>query len=93
MLQQLGEKTAFIGKVGDDFLGRMLRDAVSWQGINISNLVMDKEVPTTLAFVHTVSGGQRSFSFWKSVNNGRKNQGRNQGGSRNGEGRRGVDFL
>ena len=51
-------------------MGRMLRDAVSWQGINISNLVMDKEVPTTLAFVHTVSGG-----------------------SRNGEGRRGVDFL
>ena len=74
-------------------MGRMLRDAVSWQGINISNLVMDKEVPTTLAFVHTVSGGQRSFSFWKSVNNGRKNQGRNQGGSRNGVGRRGVDFL
>lgn len=65
MLQQLGKRTAFIGKVGDDSFGRMLRDAVSRQGIDISNLVMDKEVPTTLAFVHTASGGERSFSFYR----------------------------
>lgn len=65
MLQQLGKRTAFIGKVGNDSFGRMLRDAVLRQGINISNLVMDKEVPTTLAFVYTASGGERSFSFYR----------------------------
>lgn len=65
MLQRLGKKTAFIGKVGEDSFGRMLRDAVSEQGIDISNLVMDREVPTTLAFVHTAPGGDRSFSFYR----------------------------
>lgn len=65
MLQRLGKKTAFIGKVGEDSFGRMLKDAVSEQGIDISNLVMDKEVPTTLAFVHTAPGGDRSFSFYR----------------------------
>lgn len=65
MLQQLGKRTAFIGKVGEDSFGRMLKDAVSEQGIDISNLVMDREVPTTLAFVHTAPGGDRSFSFYR----------------------------
>ena len=41
MLQQLGKRTAFIGKVGNDFFGRMLRDAMSRQRIDISNLVME----------------------------------------------------
>ncbi len=65
MLQRLGKRTAFIGKVGDDSFGRMLREAVSQQGIDISNLIMDKEAPTTLAFVHTALDGERSFSFYR----------------------------
>lgn len=65
MLQKLGKKTAFIGKVGDDSFGKMLREAVAGQGIDICNLVMDKEIPTTLAFVHTASDGDRSFSFYR----------------------------
>lgn len=65
MLQKLGKKTAFIGKVGEDSFGKMLREAVAGQGIDISNLVMDKEIPTTLAFVHTASDGDRSFSFYR----------------------------
>ncbi len=65
MLQKFGKKTAFIGKVGDDSFGKMLREAVAEQGIDISNLVMDKEIPTTLAFVHTAPDGDRSFSFYR----------------------------
>lgn len=65
MLQKFGKKTAFIGKVGDDSFGKMLREAVAGQGIDISNLVMDKEIPTTLAFVHTAPDGDRSFSFYR----------------------------
>lgn len=65
MLQHLGKKTAFIGKVGEDALGKMLRDTVAEQGIDISGLVADKEVPTTLAFVHTAPDGDRSFSFYR----------------------------
>ena len=34
MLQKLGKKTAFVGKVGDDFLGKMLAGVVADAGIN-----------------------------------------------------------
>lgn len=65
MLQRLGRNTAFIGKVGEDSFGKMLCDAVAQQGIDTRNLLMDKMVPTTLAFVHTASDGDRSFSFYR----------------------------
>lgn len=65
MLQNLGKRTAFIGKVGADAFGRMLIQAVKDQGINTDNLVMDEVVHTTLAFVHTEEDGDRSFSFYR----------------------------
>ena len=65
MLTNLGHSTAFIGKVGDDIFGEMLKERVSRLNINIENLVVDKEVNTTLAFVHTAEDGDRSFSFYR----------------------------
>ena len=65
MLQRLGKKTAFIGKVGNDNFGKMLRDIVKEQGINIDNIILDGEVHTTLAFVHTKEDGDRDFSFYR----------------------------
>lgn len=65
MLQKLNRHTAFIGKVGNDSFGQMLKDTVSAQGINTDNLLMDDKVPTTLAFVHTAPDGDRSFSFYR----------------------------
>lgn len=65
MLQRLGKKTAFIGKVGQDAFGRMLTDVIREQGINADNLLVDETVPTTLAFVHTQQDGDRSFSFYR----------------------------
>ncbi|MDE6660021.1 MAG: carbohydrate kinase [Eubacterium sp.] len=65
MLQKLGRKTAFIGKVGNDTFGKMLKDTVQNAGINTDNLLMDDAVPTTLAFVHTAADGDRSFSFYR----------------------------
>lgn len=65
MLQRLGKTTAFIGKVGQDVFGKMLIDVVREQGINADNLLVDEEVPTTLAFVHTEKDGDRSFSFYR----------------------------
>lgn len=63
MLQKLGKKTAFIGKVGNDIFGRQLTEVVKAAGIDVTNLVTDSSVPTTLAFVHTLAGGDREFSF------------------------------
>lgn len=65
MLQRLGKKTAFIGKVGKDAFGEMLKNVVEAQGIDTENLLMDETVPTTLAFVHTDENGDRSFSFYR----------------------------
>lgn len=65
MLNRLGKKTAFIGKVGEDMFGRQLKEAVKESGTDVTNLIMDKEVPTTLAFVHTLPNGDRDFSFYR----------------------------
>ena len=65
MLSKLGQRTAFIGKVGKDFFGEQLRRAVTEAGINADNLYMDKDIRTTLAFVHTASNGDRDFSFYR----------------------------
>lgn len=65
MLNNLGKKTAFIGKVGQDSFGEMLTEAVKKSGTDVTNLVVDEKVPTTLAFVHTKSDGDRDFSFYR----------------------------
>lgn len=65
MLNRLGKKTAFIGKVGQDMFGTMLRERVSGLGIDVSGLLTDETVHTTLAFVHTYPDGDRDFSFYR----------------------------
>ncbi len=65
MLTKLGKKTAFIGKVGDDFFGRMLAETIREVGIDNQNLMFDDKIHTTLALVHTFADGDRDFSFYR----------------------------
>ena len=65
MLTKLGHKTAFIGQVGNDMFGQMLKERVEKLGINLDGLVMSDTEKTTLAFVHTAPDGDRSFSFYR----------------------------
>jgi len=65
MLSKLGHKTAFIGKVGKDFFGEQLKEAIKEVGIDASALLMDEEIHTTLALVHTYPDGDRDFSFYR----------------------------
>ena len=65
MLNKLGKKTAFIGKVGNDQFGKMLKKVVEESGTDVSALAMDDQVHTTLAFVHTFPDGDREFSFYR----------------------------
>lgn len=60
---RLGERTAFIGKVGDDMHGRFLRDTLTAAGIDVTGLVLSPDVFTTLAFVALDDRGERHFSF------------------------------
>lgn len=65
LLNKMGKKTAFIGKVGKDQFGALLRDTITEAGIDASNLMADENVNTTLAFVHTFPDGDREFSFYR----------------------------
>ncbi len=65
MLNNLGKKTSFIGKVGNDQFGIYLKETLDELGIGNENLVFDNEVNTTLAFVKTLDNGDRDFSFYR----------------------------
>lgn len=65
MLQKLGDKTAFIGKVGNDGFGHLLTKAVQEQGIDTTGLVYDNDVHTTLALVLKKENGDRDFAFYR----------------------------
>lgn len=65
MLNNLGKKTSFIGKVGNDQFGLMLKVTLEELGIGTENLMLDDEVHTTLALVHTFEDGDRDFSFYR----------------------------
>ncbi len=66
MLARLGYQTAFIGKVGEDSFGKMLGETIQETGISTEGLVYGANVNTTLAFVHSLIGGDRDFSFYRS---------------------------
>ena len=53
LLNKMGKKTA------------LLRDTITEAGIDASNLMVDENVNTTLAFVHTFPDGDREFSFYR----------------------------
>lgn len=65
LLNKMGKRTAFVGKVGKDQFGTLLRDTITEAGIDASHLVIDAQVNTTLAFVHTFPDGDREFSFYR----------------------------
>ena len=60
---KLGAETAFIGCVGRDTFGNILRDTLKKHGVDISGLQVTDETSTTLAVVTVDEKGERSFSF------------------------------
>ena len=65
MLNKCGHPTAFVGKVGKDIFGLKLKATLEEVGINTSNLIVDENARTTLAFVQTFEDGDRDFSFFR----------------------------
>ena len=61
-VSRLNQKAAFIGKVGDDMHGALLKKTLEENHVDTSGLVVDPDVFTTLAFV-TLNDGERNFSF------------------------------
>ncbi len=59
---QAGSSTAFIGRVGNDVIGRFLIKEVQKSTIDNLDIQVDDEHNTTLAFV-TLTDGEREFQF------------------------------
>ena len=62
-LSKYGVSTGFIGKVGNDAFGNMLKDTLEEINVDTRGLVVSDDVFTTLAFVTIDENGERSFSF------------------------------
>lgn len=65
MLAKLGRKTAFIGSVGNEFLGRFLVDTLKELNINSVGMSYTDDANTTLAFVSNSESGERDFFFMR----------------------------
>ena len=63
---RLGAKTAFIGKVGQDAFGGILKETLRENRVDISAMYETTETPTTLAVVSVDPHGERSFAFYRS---------------------------
>ncbi|MDQ0163168.1 aminoimidazole riboside kinase [Aeribacillus alveayuensis] len=63
-LARLGAKSTFLGKVGDDVLGRFLKETLQNYGVNVSYMLLTKEVRTGAVFVTLSANGERSFDFY-----------------------------
>lgn len=62
-LGRLGIPVGFIGRVSRDLFGRMLRDRLAANAVDLSYLVEGNE-PTTLALVHLAPDSEPEFTFY-----------------------------
>ena len=63
VLASWGMDCSFLGKVGDDAFGAMLKNTMRSFGIDISGVITTPDAFTTLAFVTLDESGDREFSF------------------------------
>ena len=62
---KLGVQTAFIGCIGEDAFGTLLRDTLIRCGVSTDGLQTTDKALTTLAVVSVDERGERSFSFYR----------------------------
>ncbi|WP_077329192.1 aminoimidazole riboside kinase [Virgibacillus siamensis] len=63
-IAKLGGKSTFLGKVGDDVLGRFLKKTLNAHHVNTSQLSFSNAHRTGLTFVTNTTDGDRSFDFY-----------------------------
>jgi fructokinase len=60
---RLETASAFVGKVGNDVLGKFMKKTLADYGVNTDSMVLTDDVRTGVVFV-TLEGGERSFDFY-----------------------------
>lgn len=63
-LAKLGIPTGFIGKIGEDLLGRFLKETLADYDVDVSGMVYGQEAKTGLTFVSLDESGDREFDFY-----------------------------
>lgn len=63
-VSRLGGKSGFIGKVGDDALGRYLKNVLDDFNVSTENMIFTKEAHTGIVLVTLDENGERSFEFY-----------------------------
>ena len=64
-VSKLGGEAAFIGCVGNDLYGHLLRETLLRYGVSADGLQTTDRANTTLAIVMVDEHGERSFSFYR----------------------------
>lgn len=60
-LVKMGVDTAIVGKVGEDGLGRFVREAMAEQGVDTSGIAVTTEKNTSATMIMIDSAGERTF--------------------------------
>ncbi|MGG1630140.1 aminoimidazole riboside kinase [Rossellomorea sp. NRS-1567] len=63
-LARLGARSTFLGKVGDDVLGRFLQETLQEYGVRTNQMLLTPDVRTGVVFVTNGEDGERSFDFY-----------------------------
>ncbi|MFE8700121.1 aminoimidazole riboside kinase [Cytobacillus sp. FJAT-54145] len=63
-LARLGARSTFLGKVGNDVLGRFLKETLEQYGVRTNQMFLTSDVRTGVVFVTNGEGGERSFDFY-----------------------------
>lgn len=63
-LAKLGHRALMISRVGEDGFGRLLTDALSAHGVDVSGVVRSASEQAGLSVVTLDAGGERSFMFY-----------------------------
>lgn len=60
---KLGLRVAFIGKVGSDLFGEFMRQSLEKYGIDISGIVVDKQLPTGISVILTTRNDRAILTY------------------------------
>ncbi|MGB5446264.1 MAG: PfkB family carbohydrate kinase, partial [Psychromonas sp.] len=62
-ISRLGGDSAFFGRVGQDPLGRFMREVLTDENVNTNNMLLDQNQRTSTVIVDLDESGERSFTF------------------------------
>ena len=63
-LSRLGARTAFIGKISDDYFGDLIKESLSSEFVNIDNIVVEKGKISQFAFIAIEKETAKRTIFW-----------------------------